>query len=157
MPRKQYLKIRAVTEDRRAHHLGGFHLALDVWDGAIISMLYTNAEAWGILPKKSMKLLDDLHILSYRSLLRSASGSPKTNYYWQLGLLTPSNIVLQRQLIFAFHLANLLEESLGRSFFDRMESHGLNGLIKDLAEHLDKLNFSTNRFMSKWSWRKLVK
>ena len=78
----------------------------------------------------------------YRSLLRAASGSPKTNYFWQLGVLTPSNILLQRQLMFAFHLANLPEESLGRSFFDRMEANGLSGLIADLAKHLEKLNFS---------------
>ena len=81
LAKKSIFEIRAVIEDRRAYHIGGFNLALEIWDGAISSMLYTNGETWGNLPKKSMKLLEDLYILVYRSLLQSQSGSPKVNYF----------------------------------------------------------------------------
>ena len=61
------------------------------------------------------------------------------------------------QLKFVFHLANLPVGTLGRDVFDRMEANGLKGLVTDIAEHLDKLNFEVNRSISKWSWKKLVK
>ena len=66
------------------------------------------------------------------------------------------NIILKKQLMFIFHLANLPEDSLGREVFEIQHRNALPGLILENEEHLNALNFHVNRYMNKWKWKKVV-
>ena len=87
---------------------------------------------------------------------RCSTGTPKVNYFWQLGTLTPKNIILKRTLMFIFHLWNLPSESLAKETLMIMDQNGLPGLLSENREHLEKLHFDVNRNMSKYRFRKLV-
>ena len=69
--------IRAVVEDKRAEQVGGFNLCLETTE----QMLFFNSETWTSVPKKTIKILDDLYTSMYRIFLRASTGSPKVNYY----------------------------------------------------------------------------
>ena len=154
--KKSIFEIRTVVEDRRANQVGGFNLALDIWVGSIEPMLFYNSEMFVCMQSRTLKALDELYILLYRSLFRCSTGTPKVNYFWQLGTLTPANIILKRKLMFLFHLYNLPSQSLAREALEIMEHHQLPGLLSENSEHLEKLNFNINRYMSKYRFRKLV-
>ena len=51
--KKSISEIRAVIEDKRAKHIGGFNVALEIWDAAIVPMLLNNAETWISINKKN--------------------------------------------------------------------------------------------------------
>ena len=104
-----------------------------------------------------MKILDDLFNLFYRSLFRIGNGCPKTNLYWQCASLTVDNIILQKKLLFIYHLANLPQDSLAYEVFSIQETQGLFGLLTENEEHLAKLSFDSSRQMSKWQFKKLVR
>ena len=98
--KKSIYDIRAIIEDKRAECLGGFNLALEIWSASVEPMLWTNAESWVNVQKKTMRVLDDLYSTLYRSLFRIGTGCPRVNYYWQLATLLPANILLLKQLFF---------------------------------------------------------
>ena len=58
--------------------------------------------------------------------------------------------------MFLFHLYNLPSQSLAREALEIMERHQLPGLLSENSEHLEKINFNINRYMSKYRFRKLV-
>ena len=155
--KKAVFEVRAVIEDKRSNKIGGFNVALEIWDAAIVPMLLNNCESWLSIPKKTLKVLDDLFNIFYRSLFRIGSGCPKANLYWQCGTLTVDNIILQKKLLFLFHLANLPRDSLAYEVFSIQETQGLFSLLTENEEHLSKLQFHASRQMSKWHFKKLVR
>ena len=110
--------IRHVLEDKRSSRVGGFSIALDIWQMAIEPMLLFNCETWQNIPKKTLKALNDLYSHFYRCIFRIGIGCPVICFYWQCGTLRVSNIILQRKLSFIHHLSNLPRGSLGRDVFD---------------------------------------
>ena len=155
--KKAVYEVRAVVEDKRANQVGGFNVALEIWDAAIVPMLLNNCESWQNISKKTLKILDDLFNLFYRSLFRIGSGCPKANLYWQCGTYTVDNIILKKKLMFIFHLANLPPHSLAFEVFSVQERRGLCGLLTENEEHLSKLAFNSSRHMNKWQFKKLVR
>ena len=155
--KRAIFEIRAVIEDKRAKQVGGFNIALEIWDAAIIPMLLNNAESWTSISKRTHKVLDDLFNLFYRTMFRIGYGCPKVNFYWQCATLTVDSYILQKKLLFIFHLANLPRNSLAFEVFTIQETESLGGLLSENEEHLEKLNFSSTRNMNKWQFRKLVK
>ena len=155
--KKSIIDIRTVVEDKRAEHIGGFNVAMDIWEAAVIPMLFNNADTWTNVQKKTIKVLDDIFTTFYRCMFRIGSGCPKVNYYWQLATLMPANIILQKKIMFIFHIANLPEQSLAREVYELQDREELPGLILENKEHLVVLNFKVNKNMSKFQFRKLVK
>ena len=89
--------------------------------------------------------------------MRIGTGCPADNFYWQSGSLKPEFLLLQKQLIFVHHLANLPVGSLGRDVHDLQVSHSLPGLATSLQEHLNTLGVSNLTVISKVHWKKEIK
>ena len=155
--KKSIYDIRAIIEDKRAECLGGFNLALEIWSASVEPMLWTNAESWVNVQKKTMRVLDDLYSTLYRSLFRIGTGCPRVNYYWQLATLLPANILLLKQLLFVYHLFNLPRDSTGRQVAEMQLNNQLPGLINSVKTHLDAINFESSKNLSKWQFKKLAK
>ena len=89
--------------------------------------------------------------------MRIGTGCPADNFYWQSGSLKPEFLILQKQLIFVHHLANLPVGSLGRDVHDLQVAHSLPGLATSLQEHLNTLGVSDLTVISKVHWKKEIK
>ena len=98
--KQSIFEIRAVIEDKRSKQLGGINLAFDIWEASVIPMLAYNSETWSIIPKKTIKVLNDLFNLFYRKIFKIGNGSPITNFYWQCAAFKVEFIILQRKLNF---------------------------------------------------------
>ena len=73
-------------------------------------------------------------------------------------MLKPELVILQRQLVFIHHVANLSESSLAFLFYQReIENPDIPSLVSTIKPHLTKLDFETNKYSSKWRWKKIVK
>ena len=158
--RQAVYEIRAVVEDTRAEKLGALNVAFSIWEKSIIPMLLHNSETWMFISKKSIKILDDLFHFFCRIILRISISCPKPNYYWQSGSLTFENQILQRKLIFVYHLANLEEGSLAREIWDQQVlNQKLPSLMQETEEHLLKIGLEIRDLqrISKWQMRKKVK
>ena len=135
-------ELRAIIEDRRSQCLGGLNVAFVVWEQFIVLTLLHNAEAWGTIPRKSMKLLSGVFNSFYQSIFRIGTGTPVPNYYWQSGTLLCENMILQKKLGFVHHLANLGPDTLAGQVLAIEVANKLEGIVNQCMEHLNKLGFS---------------
>ena len=130
------------------------NLFFEIWEASVLSMLTFNAETWINIPRKTIKVLNDLVNSFYRSIFRIGTGCPVVNFYWQCGSLKITNYILQKKLNFIHHLANLPLNSLANEVFVRQELFSpSNTLISENKEHLSNLNFEANRYESKGRWK----
>ena len=150
-------EIRSVIEDTRAEHLGGINLAFSLWDAAVVPMVLFNAESWWHMSKKTLKLLNGLFNDFHRCIMRISTGCPIANMYWQCGSYLPQNLILQRQLNFLHHVANLPVGSLARDVHDLEEAFSHDGLLQVCKEHLNNLGVVSLRDFSKWQFKSKVK
>ena len=149
-------EIRSIVEDSRATTIGGINVGYSIWEQAVIPSLTYNSESWLNIPKKTMKLLNSTFNKFHQSIMRIGTGCPMVNYYWQTGSLKVEFIILQKKLLFCFHLANLPIHSLGREFYDLQASKNL-GIVLECKEHLEKIGISDLTKINKYQWRKTVK
>ena len=65
-------------------------------------------------------------------------------------------LILQKKLLFCFHLADLPLQSLGRDVYDLQVANSL-GIFSECKEHLEKIGISDLTTVNKYQWRKIVK
>ena len=138
--------------------MGGINISFQIFEACVLSFVLHNAETWDFIPKKTMKLLDDLFNYFFRKIFRISSGAPIPNFYWQTGFLTAGNVILQKKLLFCHHLSNLPEDSLGREVYDlQTRNHSLPSLFLEMKEHLASLGIDDLKTVPKTIWKKMVK
>ena len=151
------LEIRTVMEDIRAERLGAVNVAFNIFEQAIVPMLSHNAETWLGIGRKTIKILDDIFFFFCRTMFRIGVGCPKASFYWESGFVKFENLILEKKLLFIFHLANLPLESLGRQIFDlQAEDRNLVSILNECQEHLDKLGLDV-REVTKGKYKHKVK
>ena len=156
--RQAAYEIRTVIEDRRANHIGSTNLAFEIFNAAVVNMLFYNCETWEHIQKRTIRLLNSIYQHFFAIIFRIGKGSPSYNFFWQTGMLKPELVILQRQLVFIHHVANLSESSLAFLFYQRqIENPDIPSLVSTIKPHLTKLDFETNKYSSKWRWKKIVK
>ena len=116
-------------------------------------MVIHNCESWDMVPKKTLKMLNDLFLLFFRIIFRIGVGTPIVNFFWETGMMKPKFLILKRTLMFIFHLANQSESALSRKMYNVQVTENLPGIISTNIEHLEKLNFETTKNLSKWQFR----
>ena len=142
-------EIRAVIEDSRADRIGSLELAFGIWESAVVPMLLQNSESWLNIPRKTLKMLNDMFHRFCQVIFWVSSGCPIPGYYWQSASTKFSILIIQRKLNFAHHLSNLALGDLGRDVYDLQVEHGL-GLFSEVKEHLDAIRISDLKVISKW-------
>ena len=141
----------------RSVRLGGINVAYSIWEQTVLPFLLHNCETWTNIMKKTMKILNTLFNLFHRSLMRLGTGCPADNFYWQTGSLKPEFLILQKQLVFVHHLANLPVGSLGRDVHDLQVAQSLPGLVTNLQEHINTLGVSDMTAVSKFHWKREIR
>ena len=158
--RQAIYEVRTVIEDTRADRLGALDLAFNIWEKSIVPMILLNSESWISISKKSIKILDDLFHFFCRIVLRISISCPKPSYYWESGSLTFSNLILQRKIMFTFHLANLEVGSLAREIWDQqVQNRELPSLLDETEVHLHSMRLEIDDLqrISKWQMKKMVR
>ena len=79
------------------------------------------------------------------------------NYYWQVGSLTVENLILQRKLMFWFHVKNLPEGSLVKEVLEKQEEKGLFCLTTELENDIKNLKIEDPCSQSKWQYKRRIK
>ena len=103
-------ETRAVLEDCRASTAGGVMVAFLIWEASIIPNLLFLCENWFLIPKKTLDKLNALSHQFLKSVLGVGKfGTPLAALYWDTATPLMSNRILQQQLLFLWHLANLPE------------------------------------------------
>ena len=60
--------------------------------------------------------------------------------------------------MYAHHLANLPEDSLGHFFYAQLvKNNSLPGLVREVENHVLKMGIRNLAGMTKWTWKRLVK
>ena len=81
--------------------------------------------------------------------------------YWYLGQKTPENRVIEKKLMFLFHLANLPVDALARKVYEeerRLDVGDIGGLVSECRRHFAELNIREGLLtsVSKSQWRQIV-
>ena len=148
-------EVRTVIEDTRANSLGALDVAFNIWNSGILAMLLYNSETWINISKKTIRVLDSLFHSFCQSIFRVGAGTPIPSYYIESSSLRMSNIILERKLNFAHHLANLPPESIGSMIWREQINHSLPGLFPEVAEHLEKMGVYDLQVITKRLFKKL--
>ena len=64
--KQSIFEIRAIIEDSRASEIGGMNLAFEIWEAAVIPMLFYNSGSWTNISGKTMKVLNNIFNSFYR-------------------------------------------------------------------------------------------
>ena len=129
-------EIRAVIEDKRSETIGGINLAFDIFNACVMSMVIHNSETWCSIPKKTYKVINDLFLLFFRCIFRIGVGTPIVNFFWESATIKPKYQILQRTLMFIFHLANLPSSALSHQVYRLQSENELPGLVSRNKERL---------------------
>ena len=108
------------------------------------------------ISRKTLKMLSDLFLLFFRTIFQIGSGCLIFNFYWQTRSLKVQYIILQRKMNFFHHLSNLPQNALARNVLDLMVENDLPGLVREIEEHITKLNVTDIRQISKGEWKRKV-
>ena len=147
-------EIRAVVEDRRAKCIGGVNIGINIFLSSVIPMVLFNCETWSCIPKKTYKSLNEFFCRFFRVLFQIGAGAPIPNFFWQVGMFLPENLILQRKINFIHHLATLQEGSLAKEVYMIQKENSLGGIVRETKEHVDRIGDPV--VMSKHSWKKKV-
>ena len=64
------------------------------------------------------------------------------------------NIILQKKLVFFYHLSNLPVESLAGEFFQLQIEKKIDGIVTECKEHIMRMGNPNPKDVSKYTWRK---
>ena len=106
------IEARAIIEDCRINSVSGICAGLDIWELAYIPGLLNNCESWVDIEDSTIAKLDDLQETMYRTLLATPKSTPPPALCWDMGGLLMKFRIIQKKLIFIYHIIKLEQGSL---------------------------------------------
>ena len=124
---------------------------------AVVPFLFNNSECWTEIPKKAVNILNSLQNSFFCSLFGTSKGCPIPAYYWDTGSLTAENFIIQKKLLFYFHLSNLEEDSLAKEILNIQKEKELPGLALECKQYLTDLDIESEpESMTKNQWKRTI-
>ena len=120
-------------------------------------MLLNNSECWQEVSDKTIKELDNLHLMFLRCILAVGSGCPIPSLFWESGSIRMKYMILQRKLIFLHHVATLPETALARQVYEVQTRLTLPGLVDECQEFLIYFGITQMDKFSKNQWKTMIK
>ena len=106
---------KALVEDFRCQAIGGFLIALDLWELAILPSLMYNACTWVGMGREAEEQLENLQCMYIRLLMGGLPQScPKVALRSETGLLAMKLRVWKEKVMFVLHLRKLEVTSLAK-------------------------------------------
>ena len=101
----------AIIDDFKSQCIGGFQVAIDLWELAILPSLLNNAGTWTDIDEDTLDRLEELQLFYVRLILRVPVSTPKALLRSETGLLSMSHRIDKEKLMLVQHLKNLNEDS----------------------------------------------
>ena len=149
---------RTVVEDRRAGAVGGITLAFQIWESVCVPMLLYGLEVFNVIPKKTMKALDNIALKQ----IRVTMGIGKQGYVipcllFECGIPPMCDRILYYRLLFFFHLSSLEEDSLaGRLYKAQLRNPEIPSIVQQCRKILDEWNIGDPKAFTKNSWKRMI-
>ena len=151
-------EIKVTLKDCRINVIGGLTTGLEIWNLAVIPYLLGNAECWMEIPKKAINVLNSIQNDFLRSLFQTGNGTPISALYWDTGSLMIENQIMQRKLLFLYHLMTLPENSLAKEIYLIQKENALPGLVNECEQFLSDLNIHADpSTFTKGQWKKIIR
>ena len=112
------LEAAAIVDDYRSQCIGGFMVALDLWELAILPTLLNNCGTWTDMDKETEDRLEELQLFYVRLILRVPVSTPKVALRSENGLLSMKHRVEKDKLMLIHHIKNLSERTLARQVYE---------------------------------------
>ena len=114
---------------------------LDIWEMVYIPSLLNNSSTWMEVDDGTIKMLDDLQDMLYRSLLSVPVSTPRAALAWDCGGIKMHLRIKQNKLNFLNYMLNQSEGSLAKQILFVQREEGHPGLYSECKEYLEELNF----------------
>ena len=153
-------EIKFTVEDCRSNVTGGLVTGIEIWRLAVIPFLYYNSECCIDIPKKALKILNQLQSSFFTTLFKMPHSCPTLSYLWDTATLKVDNFLIMKKLLFYHHLQNLPDSSLAKELFSIQKENQNNfpSLVSECLGFLSDLGISSNpSIISKPLWKKIVK
>ena len=124
-----------------------------IWERAVIPFLLYLSENWIWMSKEGWKVLSDLQNMFFRAVFSVAPTCPLAIMYFDTKTLSMKLRVMQRKLLFAYHVANLPRNSLAYEVYMEMKNLGLPGLHKETMEFMAELGIGNMSSYAERSWK----
>ena len=110
-------EIITVVDDKRVEAVGSLSTAFLIYETTVVPMLLTNAETFISMSSKTLKELDKAQLRFLRLVLAIGTGCPIPFLYAFTGTKLMFWRVLERKLLFVWHVANLGSDTLARETY----------------------------------------
>ena len=153
------LEARAIIDDCRSSVVGGLGAGIDLWELAYLPSLLNNCETWVDLSENSLKMLEDLQHLMYRTLLSVPKSTPTPALCWDMGGTLMRFRVIQKKLGFISHVKNLEMSSLARQILETQKEYRMKGLADECETFCRELKIPNilEEEIPQNKWKKIVK
>ena len=155
---KAIFEIKAIIEDTRSKVPGAFMTAEMIWKLSVLPALLNSAECWTDLPKQALDKLNRLQETYYQVILNCPVTSPKPGLYWFTGGMMMMNHIIQRKLLFLWHLFHLDGNSLGKEVLETQRRFET-GFWTECLAYMMEMDISLEELenTTKMQWKSRVK
>ena len=91
LTKKLISDIIITVNDCRSNTIGGFKVGMEIWNLAVMPYLFYNSECWVSIPKKVLKILNQVQSSFFCQLLQVPKSCLVIGYLWDTATLTPDN------------------------------------------------------------------
>ena len=121
--------------------------------------LYFNCECWVELPRKAVRILNQLQSSFFCQLFQVPQTCPIPAYLWDTCSLKPENYIILRKLLFLHHLATLPDQSLAKEvYLLQKEEKDLPGLVRECEGYLSELGMNSDpSSFTKRQWKLTIR
>ena len=152
------LEIVIIVNDWRAQAVGGFEIALMLWEKCCIPSLMHGAGTWVAMNATTEKQLNNLQNWFVRLIWRVGQGAPLAALLWDSQLLDMKLRVWQEKVLMVLHIRCLDNESLANRVYIQQKEEDWPGFAcetKKICEELKIEDCNTTQ-MSKNDYRTIL-
>ena len=129
-------------------------------EGVIIPKLLLNSETWNNIKKKDEEELEKIQSQSLKRLIQLPYTTPTRGLYNELGIMTVTNRINIKKLIFLWKLLHKNEDRLSRMVLEQQHQLPGNTWVKEtlnIAEEIGIIDMEEIREYTEDEWKKIVK
>ena len=133
------LEAAAIVDDFRAQCVGGFMVAIDLWELAIIPTLLNNAGTWTNIDEKTEDRLEELQLFFVRLVLQVPVSTPKVALRSETGLCSMKHRVEKEKVMLIHHIKSLSQRTLARQVYNQQVENNWPGLAAETRTICERL------------------
>lgn len=103
---------------------GGFQLAIDLWNPAILQKILYNSGTWTDIPREAEEMMEEMRYKFVRRGLHLRISTPKVDLLSETSLLSIQLRVQREKLLLVHLIRGLREGSLAKIVYNKQAENG---------------------------------